>query len=158
MLAAAHAFETFGGYEPCALCLRQRDVYWGAIALAGAVLVISRFWKRLDASRVPVVLLGLIFLTGAVVATYHAGAEWKFWPGPSTCSGGGLGGLSGGDILGALDRKGHAPSCDVASWRMAGISMAGYNALISLALAGLSFFAASAPPAVRDEDGRYEQG
>ena len=59
----------------------------------------------------------------------------------------------GADILDALSRKGHAPSCEDAAWRMAGLSMAGYNVLISLALAGLSFLAAAAPSTQGDEHG-----
>ena len=82
-------------------------------------------------------------LTGAIVAAYHAGAEWKFWPGPQTCAAGRVPVLTGADILDALSKKGHPPSCEEAAWRMAGISMAGYNALISAALAGASFLVAA---------------
>ena len=152
-LLVAHAFETFGGYRPCELCLRQREIYWAALALAGLAMIAVRLWRWPNTARLGDVALGLAFLTGAVVAGYHAGVEWKFWPGPATCSGGGLAGLSGADIVGALTRRNHAPSCTEAAWRMAGVSMAGYNTLLSLALAGLSFLAASAPSAHGDEHG-----
>ena len=143
MLAAAHAFETFGGYAPCMLCLRQREIYWVATGFSAAALALSFVWARAGTSRLPAVVLGLIFLTGAIVAAYHAGAEWKFWPGPSTCAAGRVPVLTGADILDALSKKGHPPSCEEAAWRMAGISMAGYNALISAALAGASFLVAA---------------
>jgi disulfide bond formation protein DsbB len=143
MLAAAHAFERFGDLDPCALCLRQREVYWAAIGIAAAAIALPFVWANDTMRRVLGFGLGLAFLTGAAVAVYHAGAEWKFWPGPPTCLSSGLDGLSGGDILSALDKKGPTPSCEEAAWRMFGISMAGYNVLISLVLAAISFYAAT---------------
>jgi disulfide bond formation protein DsbB len=143
MLAAAHAFQHFG-YQPCLLCLRQREVYWAAIAVAAAAIAARALLKTLPAAvLVSDVLLGLVFLTGTVVAAYHAGAEWKFWPGPSTCAAAGP--LDPAALLEALNKPIHPPSCEDAAWRMFGISMAGYNALISAGLAGLSFVAAFAP-------------
>lgn len=143
MLATAHLFEYFG-YQPCLLCLKQREVYWAAIAVAVAAIAARRLLKGVAAAvLVSDVLLGLVFLTGMVVAVYHAGAEWKFWPGPSTCAA--AGSLNPADILDALDKPIHPPSCEDAAWRLAGISMAGYNALISAGLAGVSLLAAFAP-------------
>ena len=134
MLAIAHAFETFGGLAPCTLCYYQRDIYWTAapIALLGLILT------RTPAARLtPIVgvLLALTFLAGCGVAIYHAGAEWKFWPGPKTCSGGSGHATAAG--LAALMNgvKIAAPHCDEAAWRFLGLSMAGWNALISLKLA-----------------------
>ena len=152
MLAGAHAFETFGGFAPCQLCLRQREIYWAAIGLALLAIAIIFIWKKFGLSRVFDVALGLVFLTGAVVAAYHAGAEWKFWPGPAECATGAIPKLSPQDILNALNHKAHPPSCEDAAWRMAGISMAGYNAMISLALAGASFFAAALTPRAQGDD------
>lgn len=137
MLGAAHAFERFGGLEPCLLCLRQREVYWAAMALAAFSLALARAGGRWP-------LLGLVplcaaFAYGTWLAGFHAGVEWGWWPGPAACSG------AGGDVdvravLEALGRSQSAPSCDKAAWRLAGISMAGYNAMISfgLAIAGAS--------------------
>src|SRR5947209_9211520 len=86
MLAIAHGFQTFGGYQPCTLCLRQREVYWvaGAVALGFMIAVRTPVGPRLR--QLSCWALGVIFLVGAATAIYHAGAEWKFWPGPSTCS------------------------------------------------------------------------
>ena len=139
MLAAAHAFETFGGLLPCHLCLYQRDVYWAAISIG--VLGFALGYMRLKwAGRAANLLLAIAFLVGAGVAAYHAGVEWKWWPGPSTCTGGGV--VNGGDLTAFLNgAKVKPPRCDEAAWRMLGISMAGYNALISLALAALSAIA-----------------
>lgn len=142
MLAAAHAFEA-AGYEPCALCLRQREVYWGALAIAAVSALV---WTRAPEGRLARAvdaLLGAAFLTGALVAAYHAGVEWKFWPGPASCVAGSVD-LSGEDILGALARGGPAVSCDEAAWRdpVTRLSMAGWNTVISLGLAAASFCAA----------------
>ncbi|MEO9969404.1 MAG: disulfide bond formation protein B [Hyphomonadaceae bacterium] len=143
MLLGAHAFEIIGKYAPCPLCLRQRDVYWAAAAMAVAGLVL---WQRKPANRYLValnIMLGLVFLTGAVVATYHAGVEWKFWAGPTECSGGG-GAIDIGDLdlIRALEGPVATVSCVDAPWALFGVSMAGYNALVSYALVIASFMAA----------------
>jgi disulfide bond formation protein DsbB len=140
-LGSAHAFESFGGYLPCALCLRQREVYWGALALAAAGLVLVRL-HRLSPGLVAG-LLGAVFTAGFIVAAFHAGVEWKWWPGPATCTGP-LGGPVTGDLSDLLaGKKLRPPGCDVAAWRMFGISMAGYNVALSAALAAASFWLAA---------------
>lgn len=142
MLATAHAFETFGGYAPCTLCLRQREVYWTALGLAAAFMVIVRLpggprWRELTCW-----VLGLVFLVGAGVAAYHAGAEWKFWPGPTACASAG-GGVDAGALSDFLaGEKVRPPACDEAPWVFAGLSMAGWNVVISLGLVLLSVMAA----------------
>ena len=143
MLAAAHAFQTFGGYAPCVLCLRQREVYWVIAALAAAFMVLVRLpgGQRWRAATCWVLALG--FVIGAGVAAYHAGAEWKFWPGPAACAAGGGGGVSTADLAELMGgAKVRAPACDEAPWIMAGLSMAGWNVVVSLALAALSVMAA----------------
>jgi disulfide bond formation protein DsbB len=143
MLAIAHAFETFGHLAPCTLCLRQREVYWTAGALALAFMVIVRLpggprWRQATCW-----VLALIFLAGAGIAVYHAGAEWKFWPGPSTCSSAGGGSVNAAALQDLLaGAKITPPACDKAAWVYLGLSMAGWNALISLGLAALSAAAA----------------
>jgi disulfide bond formation protein DsbB len=147
MLATAHAFERFGGYAPCGLCLKQREVYWAAltVALVGYALVRAR---RLT-PEVLALLLAAVFAAGAVVAAYHAGVEWKWWPGPTSCTGG-AGLAVSGDLSDLLaGKRVRPPACDEAAWRMLGLSMAGYNALISLGLAVLGFTAAFARPSRR---------
>jgi disulfide bond formation protein DsbB len=143
MLATAHAFETFGGYAPCTLCLRQREVYWvaGTVALAGALATraanVARFRWLFDAA------LALIFAVSVGYAVYHSGAEWKWWPGPTTCASAGGGGVSL-DSLAAVANgtaKIRPPACDEAAWRLLGLSMAGWNVLISLKLVFWSVWA-----------------
>ena len=143
MLAAAHAFQRFGGYEPCLLCLRQREVYW--IALPAALIGFALLLRRPDLGRVAPVLLALIFLLGAGVAAYHAGVEWRWWPAPPTC-GGASGPAKAGDIAAMLRGEPvRYVQCDEAAWTLAGLSMAGWNALVSLGLAGLGLAAAFSP-------------
>jgi len=142
MLLGAHAFEIIGKFAPCPLCLRQRDVYWAAVAMAVVGLVL---WQRKPANRYLValnIMLGLVFLTGAIVATYHAGVEWKFWAGPSACSGGAAADIGGIDLIDALNNPVATVSCVDAPWTLFGLSMAGYNALVSYALVIASFIAA----------------
>ncbi len=143
MLAAAHAFETFGHLPPCELCLKQRDVYWAAMLIGLAGLVLRRrgggpTWRdaAFDA------LLALTFLMGAGLASYHVGVEWKWWPGPAACTGEHRS-LSASDMTALLrGAKVAIVRCDQAAWRLFGLSMAGWNALVSLGLAGLSALAA----------------
>jgi disulfide bond formation protein DsbB len=134
MLAIAHGFETFGHLPPCTLCLYQRDVYWTALPIAAAGLIVVRMP---GARLAPLIggLLALTFLVGAGIATWHAGAEWKFWPGPKACSGAGGHATAAG--LAALMNGARValPHCDQAAWRFLGLSMAGWNVLISLKLA-----------------------
>src|SRR5476649_1140624 len=77
MLAITHAFQTFGGLEPCTLCLRQREVYWVALCLSAAALVVRAVPRVRRLAPLVGAVLALTFLTGAVIAAYHAGAEWK---------------------------------------------------------------------------------
>lgn len=141
MLAAAHAFENFGGLPPCTLCLRQREVYWVALAVG---LIGFAAWRWPATRRWVALALTAIFLVGVGVAAYHAGAEWKFWPGPASCASTG-GSVSADDLLAALGGGVKPPACDEALWVFLGLSMAGWNALISLGLAAFSLAAARRP-------------
>jgi disulfide bond formation protein DsbB len=148
MLAIAHAFETFGHLAPCHLCLKQREVYWVALAVSGAAsLLLATPWRG-PIRRAAGVLLALVFAYGVYLAAWHAGAEWKWWPAPPTCSGGGQVSLKD---LGALLRGGpaHAPACDQAAWVFLGLSMAGWNFLISLVLVAMSALSAIRPGKAR---------
>ncbi len=141
-LAIAHAFQTFARLAPCELCLKQREVYWMAVALA-AVGIIAGFtpW-RVRGVRIACVALAGIFAWGAVLAGYHAGVEWKWWPGPASCSGGAAS-VSAADLAALLHgARLSMPSCDTPAWVFLGLSMAGWNALASLILAILSVLGA----------------
>jgi disulfide bond formation protein DsbB len=82
-------------------------------------------------------LLALAALANAVLGTYHAGVEWKFWAGPTDCTGpvGNLG--SAGSLLDRLDTV-KVVMCDEVQWKFLGLSLAGYNVLISLLMAAIA--------------------
>jgi disulfide bond formation protein DsbB len=82
-------------------------------------------------------ILALAALGNAGLGVYHAGVEWKFWQGPTDCTGeiGNLG--SAGNLLERLDTV-KVIRCDEVQWRFLGLSLAGYNVLISLAMAALA--------------------
>jgi len=81
-------------------------------------------------------------LGGAALAAYHAGVEWKWWPGPRDCSGP-LNPLGGGNLLEQLQSV-RVVRCDEAPWTLLGLSLAGYNFFISLALAGVALWGLTA--------------
>ena len=145
LLGVAHAFETFGHLAPCELCLKQRDVYWVAIAIAVAGLV----WRSLACGRDPTrwinAVLALAFLVETGVAVYHAGVEWKFWPGPAACTGGAMR-VDPAAIQRLLaGARMSVPQCDKPAWVFLGLSMAGWNAVAAFALTALSGLAAAKP-------------
>ena len=83
---------------------------------------------------------GLLY--GAGVGVYHAGAEWGFWPGPTDCGGGtGANPTAVSDFMTSLQNV-RVVDCSVAALRVLGISLAGWSALISVALASLAGTAA----------------
>ena len=141
MLGAAHAFETFANLAPCPLCLRQREVYWAIVAMTITALAL---WQVRQNPRFILafnIMLGLVFLTGAVVAGYHAGVEYKFWPAPSGCL------ATSFDMNtfdpSTLNQPQAVASCLDDPWKgRYGLSMAGWNMMASLALAFISFRAA----------------
>lgn len=142
MLAIAHAFETFGHLPPCELCLKQREVYWLAAGLGAVGLIWKRFAGRFDPTRPIILIFIAVFLVETWIAVYHAGAEWKFWPGPAACSGG----VAHVDPA-ALQRllsgaKMGIPACDKPAWVFLGLSMAGWNALVAAAMTLGSLIAA----------------
>jgi disulfide bond formation protein DsbB len=153
LLAAAHAFETFGHMAPCELCLRQREVYW--VALAVGVAGTAGGFTRLGpiSQRAANVLLAVIFFAGAAVAGYHAGVEWKWWPGPAACSSQLVGDLAGKLNAFMAGARLRPPACDRPAWVFFGLSMAGWNAVISMGLSAISVMAVSgAKP--REDAGR----
>jgi len=158
MLGTAHAFETFGGLPPCALCLTQREAYWLAGGVALALLIAPRFnvaiLQRPVLVRFGLWLLAALFAVELGVALFHAGVEWKWWEMKACGSRGFLGELldiprpqmKATDLMSALKSGAKAIQCDDALWRFPntpwGLSMAGWNAIVALKLTVLSAVAA----------------
>ena len=83
-------------------------------------------------------------LCGAALAAYHAGVEWRWWPGPADCSGPISDFKANGSLLDQLQSV-HLVRCEEAAWRLFGLSLAGYNVLISLVLAAIAACGLLAP-------------
>lgn len=137
-LLGAWYFQFVLGYLPCPLCLDQRIPYYVVIPLSLLLAIAA----RASAPR-PLIAVGFLVilasvLAGAALATYHAGVEWHFWPGPTDCSGPLANLSSGGSLFDQLQHPIHVVRCDQAAWRLLGISLAGYNVLISLAMAAVA--------------------
>ncbi|WP_170984504.1 disulfide bond formation protein B [Rhodoligotrophos defluvii] len=141
-IAAAWGFQLIGGYVPCPLCYQQRWPYYAAIPLGLALLPMAGHPARERMLRGGLVLLGLIMLVSFGLGLHHAGVEWGWWAGPASCAGNTSFGQSG-SVLPDLSRA-QIASCSDAQWRFLGLSFAGYNALISLVIAGLALWGAFA--------------
>lgn len=141
LLAGAHIFEAFG-YAPCPLCLDQREAHWLALAVAVAGIAAHMVFRARLAAAAAVGAAALVYAVSAGLSGYHAGVEWKFWPGPKSCAAQGETPTDIGDIGKALDEKIVGPSCEAAQWRLLGVSMAGYNFLVSSGLFALTLAAA----------------
>lgn len=134
LLLGAFGFQALG-YAPCKLCLWQRWPHAAAIGIGGLVLALG-----------PLVLLGLAgalsALTTAGIGAYHTGVERGWWEGPTSCSGGNdaLGNMTGDQLL-SLEGPSDVVMCDEVAWAFLGVSMASWNMLISLTLAGLWLYA-----------------
>jgi len=128
LLLGALAFQHLGGLAPCKMCIWQRYPHAVAIGL-GAIAVFVPLSALLA-------LGALAALTTAGIGAYHVGVEQGWWQGPTSCSSAPVGALDAGALF---DQIMTAPlvRCDEIAWQLAGISMAGWNMLISLAIAGL---------------------
>ena len=141
-ILGAYFFQYVLGLPPCPLCLEQRVAYYVSIPLAAMILL------GLSVGASPkVLLLALLAIAAAMLwnaglGVYHSGIEWHWWAGPQDCSGQGFG-FNAGSLLEQMEKT-RVVRCDEAPWRFLGLSLAGYNALISLALAAIALWGAAA--------------
>lgn len=135
-VGGALVFQHGFGYVPCMLCLWGRWPYYLGAPLALAAWALATR-GRAEAARMALWLLAAIFLGSALFAAYHAGVEWSFWPGPTSCAGADAAPTTAGGLLEQMRTTRIVP-CDRAAWRFLGVSLAGYSALISLGLAGVA--------------------
>ncbi|MCE2843036.1 MAG: disulfide bond formation protein B [Novosphingobium sp.] len=122
LLGGAYISQYGFGLYPCEMCWWQRYPHFAALVLAAIGLLQPRqkLWP---------LLAGLAILVSGLIGAFHAGVEYGWWEGITGCA---TVAQSGGDPLAAiLD----APivRCDVAPWTLLGISLAGFNFLISTA-------------------------
>lgn len=134
LLLGALGFQFIGGLLPCTLCYWQRYTHLGVLAFSGAAL-----WRP---SRATFALGFLSSLVAVGMAIFHVGVEKTWWEGLSTCSGEAedLSSMSGGDLL-SMEAPIKVIKCSEVAWDFLGISMAGWNGIISCAAALLWIFA-----------------
>jgi disulfide bond formation protein DsbB len=149
-ILGAYYFQYVLGYRPCPLCLEQRVAYYVAIPLSAMILL----GLSVGSSR-KVIALALFAIAAAMLwntglGVYHSGVEWQWWPGPQDCSGPTPNFGTGGSLLEQINKT-RVVRCDEAAWRFLGLSLAGYNVLISLALAVIALYGAAAAWKSRNE-------
>ena len=134
LLLGAIGFQYLGGLAPCEMCIWQRWPHAAAVLfglLGGGLAVVKAVPARLVR---PLAWLAIFALAvSGAIGVFHAGVEWKFWPGPSACTGFGY-------VPGQEDFKPlQIVRCDEAQWRLFGLSLAGYNAIFSLGVAAIAW-------------------
>lgn len=144
-ILGAYFFQYVWGLAPCPLCLEQRTPYYVAMPLALAVAAAAAFKAPALIVRLALLALAGVMAWGAYLGIYHAGAEWGFWPGPTTCAQPVTIARTPGDLLRQIQTGPRIADCTVAAWRLLGVSLAGWNALIAGFLALVALAAASRP-------------
>ncbi len=125
IIAGAWIFE-WAGYPPCELCLMQRWAYYVGVPFATFMAMARPTWLKWG-----LLALALVLAANAVFGVFHAGVEWKWWAGPASCSAGTI-----SEGLPDLTKPG--VMCNEAALRILGLSLAGWNAIISGTLAMLA--------------------
>lgn len=131
ILAGAFAFQYLGGLAPCQLCLWQRWPHAAAIVIGLLALVVTRGVT----GRLLPLLGALAALATAGIGVFHVGVEQKWWEGLASCTAGSISGISTADLLDPTVDVGAVVRCDEIAWQMFGISMAGWNVILSVGLA-----------------------
>ena len=130
VIASALVLQHGFGYAPCPLCLEQRWPYYVGVPIA---FILAFVGDRLPAKIMVAALLLLtaLFIYGCGLGIYQAGAEWNYWLGPANCAAGNIGSnpANVGGLLDAIDTS-TVVSCTNPSLRIAGLSLAGWNAIV----------------------------
>jgi disulfide bond formation protein DsbB len=136
-IVAALSFQYIGGYAPCPLCLEERYAYYFAIPVAALAVLLAR-GEATGTARILLLVIAAAFIANVGLAVFHAGVEWKWWPGPTECTGAfdlkwGEGGVVDTPVI----------RCDEASFRFLGLSFAGWDALLSAFIALVALWGAA---------------
>lgn len=134
LVLGAFAFQYIGGLAPCVLCWYQRYPHMAAVVIGALALAIP--------GRALPMLGALAALTSAGIGVFHVGVEQKWWEGLATCTVNTMEGLSATDLLNTDITVGAPAACDKIAWAMMGISMPGWNVILSLVLVGFWIAAA----------------
>jgi len=143
-IATVWFYQFILGYQPCPLCLEQRNAYYVSIPLAALLWLgaENRASHKVLSAGFTMIALAMLWNTG--LSIYHSGVEWKLWPGPIDCSGPTNSFGSASSLFNSLQGGVHIPRCDEAAWRFLGISFAGYDVMVSLVLAVVAAWGARA--------------
>lgn len=147
-LLGAWYFEYVVKLAPCPLCLEQRLPYYIVVPLSLLLAIAALVRAPRAIIIVGFLAIAAAMLYGASLGAYHAGVEWHWWPGPDDCSGPITDFNAKGPLLNQLQSI-RVVRCDEAAWRFLGISLAGYNVLVSLLLAAIAACGLRAGRAVR---------
>ena len=140
-IAGAWFFQLVLDIQPCPLCLEQRYAYYFAVPLAVMVLLGDSYGASRKVLLAALIVIALGMLWNTALGVYHSGVEWKWWAGPQECSGA-LDDLGSASSLLEKLKSVNVVRCDEAAWRFLGLSLAGYNAVISLVLAAIAVWGA----------------
>jgi disulfide bond formation protein DsbB len=123
LLSGAYGSQYLGGLYPCDMCWWQRYPHFAAVPVAALAFLIPNKGMQ----RVFVALAAFAILTSGAIGGFHAGVEYGWWKGPATCTGTVA---AGGDLLKSIMER-PLVMCDVPQWTLFGISLAGFNFLLS---------------------------
>jgi disulfide bond formation protein DsbB len=135
MIVGAYIFQYLLNIPPCPLCLEQRIPHYVVVPLGLVVAVAAAKGAPRTAVALGLAALVVTLLTTAGIGLYHSGVEWKWWRGPADCTGEIQSfGAAGANLLKQIQTAA-VVRCDEVMWRFLGLSLAGYNTLVSTALA-----------------------
>ncbi len=143
-LLGAWYFQYVLKLPPCPLCLEERLPYHIVVPLALLIAIAALVHAPRQLIAVGFLAILLAALAGAALGAYHSGVEWHWWAGPTDCSGPVTDFTAKGALIDQLQSI-RVVRCDEAAWRFLGLSLAGYNVLISLALAAIAAYGLFAP-------------
>ena len=141
-MAGFFTFQYVLGYPPCPLCLEQRYAFYVAVPLAEMILLRLSIGFSRKVITLALLAIAVAMLWNAGLGAYHSGVEWHWWQGPTDCSGAIPNFSAGGSLLDQINKT-RVIRCDEAAWRFLGLSLAGYNVLVSLFLAGVAAWGAA---------------
>ncbi len=133
MLCSAWAFQYLGGLAPCQMCYWQRHGHKAVLAVSLAVIIALalRGRSRETILKIGLWLIALAFAVSSGLGAWHMGVEHGWWEGPKTCMVGPIGPITMGGFEDSLKGPIKMPACSDVVWSLFGLSMAGWNALVS---------------------------
>jgi disulfide bond formation protein DsbB len=137
LLGGALISQYVFGLYPCEMCYWQRWPHWAALVLGGIAVLSVR---RVQGLAVAMAALAAVAIAASgLIGGFHAGVEYGWWDGLTACATTMPAGETTDDVLNSIMAT-PLVRCDTAPWTMGGISLAGYNFLLSLGSAAAIYF------------------